>query len=468
MGLGSEAFAIPEDICNTALKHLGSPRITSLTDNSKQAAACQFWYDKDRQAEMRRNVWRFGTRKAALRPVSLSTMLLVPPTWNSTTLYLPGMIVADPVVAGVYWQSSQVDNLNNTPGPDNNYYWDTYVGPLTVYPYDPSTAYYTGELVYKAKGDGAYQVFTCIQQMAPSDILAPMANIAGQTPIIAGVYPILNGICSAYPMQSDPNVRSEWQHNLMYRKDSIVSYKWVMYRSLVDINIGNAPDAALVLWVIGTTYPLGAIVGGSDGFNYQSIVGANVGNNPVTDGGIHWKPLGVPTQKWTTASVGVTSSIQWLALPGATLQNVIFNWPQGSGPVEQSASRNVYRLPNGYLREAPQDPKAGSTSFLGAPSGLMYNDWEYEGNYFTTRDSEPIIYRFCADLRNVPIFDSMFCQGLGCRLAVDMCEELTQSADKIQRVEALYKGFMGEARVVNGIETGPTEPPVDDYISCRL
>jgi len=44
-------------------------------------------------------------------------------------------------------------------------------------------------------------------------------------------------------------------------------------------------------------------------------------------------------------------------------------------------------------RVAPRDPKAGSSSFLGAPSGLEYTDWLYEGNLLISRDVARIMFR---------------------------------------------------------------------------
>jgi hypothetical protein len=45
---------------------------------------------------------------------------------------------------------------------------------------------------------------------------------------------------------------------------------------------------------------------------------------------------------------------------------------------------------------------------------------------------------------------------------------LTQSTTKVEQIEKLYSAFMGEARTVNGIETGATEAPEDDLVTCRL
>ena len=52
-------------------------RIGTLQDPTKNAAECAAAYDKLRRAELRRNCWRFSTRKAALRPMYANTTYLV-------------------------------------------------------------------------------------------------------------------------------------------------------------------------------------------------------------------------------------------------------------------------------------------------------------------------------------------------------------------------------------------------------
>jgi hypothetical protein len=106
-------------------------------------------------------------------------------------------------------------------------------------------------------------------------------------------------------------------------------------------------------------------------------------------------------------------------------------------------------------------------SYLGSPSGLPYDDWIFEGDFITTTDSPVIILRFVADIQDVSLMDPMFCEGLGARIGLEICEPLTQSDSKLGTISQIYKTFMGEARAINGIETGTVEPPLDDYISCR-
>jgi hypothetical protein len=98
----------------------------------------------------------------------------------------------------------------------------------------------------------------------------------------------------------------------------------------------------------------------------------------------------------------------------------------------------------------------------------MYNDWLLESNYLVTQECYPIVLRFVADVQDVTKFDDMFCELLAARIALETVERLTQSTAKAAEIGQMYKTFGTDARIVNGIEVGPVEPPIDDYISCRV
>src|SRR3569832_2091131 len=115
------------DIANRACQRIGAQRISDtlgFTEDSKNASAMYFAYDKLRRAELRANLWKFSTRKAVLRPVDTTTMIIAPAMWSSTTSYRPGAIVSD--AGNTLWISNYPDNLNNAPG--NSFFWDLYVG----------------------------------------------------------------------------------------------------------------------------------------------------------------------------------------------------------------------------------------------------------------------------------------------------------------------------------------------------
>lgn len=321
------------DIANRALQHCGAPRITTFADDSRSASAVSFCYDKLREAELRRNVWVFAIRKAAVRPLDTTTYKLAPAAYNAATTYAAGAVVSS---GGLLWESTAGSNIGQTPGLDASQ-WELYAGPLSIRLFVVNSsavsdvAYFSGELV---RGNGGVDTTT-------------------------------------------------------------------VYRSLVSSNSDVPPSA-------------------------------------------NWLSLG---------TVGVPLSILY---------------PLGAGPVSNAETRNVFMLPNSFLREAPQDPKGGNVSWLGAPHGNAPSDWNYENGYVVSPTSTLLVMRFAASVTRVVTFDPMFCEGLSARIALETCEELTQSSEKMQAIGAQYKLFMNEAREVNGIEVGPVESPEDDYILCRV
>ena len=250
-------------------------------------------------------------------------------------------------------------------------------------------------------------------------------------------------------------------------------------------------------WLIGTTYALGQIAAYDDGHGvrtWQSTVASNLGNTPgdtSTVWSLYFGPKNYelyPTVIAPTAFAAgeviytdsthayislvgnnsdVPPSSNWLQLNG-TLAAYAPLYPAGAGPANDLTTRNVFLLPLGFLREAPQDPKAGFLSFLGAPTERMLKDWVFENGMLVTQDPTAINMRFVADVANVPSMDDMFCEGLGAECGFAVCERVTQSTAKQAACRQAYEEAMTEARIVNGIEQGPTEPPMDEWINCRI
>jgi hypothetical protein len=434
-------FNSTTDIGNRALQHVGNEMITSFADGNARAEAVSFVYGKLRQAELQRNVWSFAIRRACLRPINTNTtngtdtLLLVPALWVGSTTYFVGSLVADE--NGTIWQSNIPNNLGNQPQVSTT--WSEYFGPMTVHAWDSTTTYHPGELVYTAAGDGTNRVY--------------LSLIDGNA--------------------DNPATATAWSATATYYKNEVVTFNLITYMSLIDLNINQEPDLAPALWSSGTTYALNAKVGGSDGTIYQSKANGNLGHDPTLDvTHTFWTNTGV-LNPWTTVFVSGSGSVNWRQIggkefpSGVTVSPLNIVYPLGSGPSSQSSTRNVFRLPAGFLRQAPTDPKAGSTSYLGASWGLAYTDWNFEGNYITSAQTDPIMLRFVADTVDVPTFHPMFCEGLGARIGREICEPLTQSAAKQAEIDRKYQQVMGEARTVNAIETGSDEPPVDDWIAAR-
>jgi hypothetical protein len=244
-----------------------------------------------------------------------------------------------------------------------------------------------------------------------------------------------------------------------------------LYMSLINLNSGNNPANAPVLWAVGTTYAAGNKVGGSDGNIYSSVGSGNTGNNPVTDAGVHWTNTGV-LNPWTTVFTQGGGNDQWLQIGGAAfpfgvaLTPLVIVYPFGVGPSSQSITANAFHLPAGYLRLCSQQPKTGVNN-LGGPSGKDYNDWLIEGNLLVSSDSGPLPFRFITNFTDVARMHTMFCEGLAARVGLEVCETVTQSTAKLQTIGKIYDRWISEAGQVDAIEDGFEDMPDDELISVR-
>jgi len=433
-------YTAPVDIGNRALQHLGAKRMIALTDASKNAAAVANCYDKLRQSELRRNVWRMSIRRAPLRPVDTTTMNLVAGTFDPAKQYLLASIVN---YQGLNYQAQAIIAAGaGTPdvnvGPTA---WLLYFGPVTA------------SLFNNAGGLPAWA--TNVNYAAGTLVVGSDANeysslINGNM----GNNPVTDGGVHWYKVGLAPGTTGYFAGEIVYAPQGPNPS---IYVSLVSQNAVD-PTQGPPAWNSAQVYSKGQTVTQSATI-YQSTIDLNVNQTPTGTGDWVVVPGTQPDHM-----VGS----QWLQLGAAVVTSLQFIYPIGSGPASQTQTRNIFVLPNGFLKRAPQDPKQGGVSYLGSPSGLGYDDWNEEGNYIVSREVQPIVLRFAADLAYVPFFDTMFSEGLAARIALETCEELTQSTDKLNMLMGEYNKFMGEARITNGIETGASEPPEDDWITCRI
>ncbi len=432
-----DLFENAVDIANRALDHCGATRISTTTgfsEISKNARLCSAVYDKLRRFELRRNTWEFATKKVILRAIDANTMLLSPALWVQGTTYFVGSIVAD--ASGQIWISEIPNNLGNQP--ETSEMWAEYFGPMTVSLYASTVSYFTGELVYTTDGDGLARVY--------------QSRESGN--------------------EDDPATATDWDATVTYKKNQVATFSSVAYMSRIDLNLNQTPTSSAADWAIATVYGAGDAVTGSDGVRYTSIAGGNVGNDP-TYSPLTWTNTGILTP-WTIVFTGGTGSLKWLQIGGAEfpmgvgLRTLNIVYPIGAGPSSQSSTRNAFRLPANFLRKCSSDPKAGANSYLGAPTGLYYNDWLFENGYLISgMYNDPIMLRFIADTIDVRTMDDMFCEGLAARIGLEICQSVTQSTDKLKTIASVYENHMTDARLVNAIETGSEEPYVDDYLACR-
>lgn len=162
-------------------------------------------------------------------------------------------------------------------------------------------------------------------------------------------------------------------------------------------------------------------------------------------------------------NTGSPDSTSWVALMGAGLPALFFT-VAGPGVKLTGRARNLFPLPTGYLRAREQDDgKAPGSTNLGTSAGLRFSDMQIEDNYFVSQATTPQVFRFGADITDVTRMDDLFCDGLAHRIAYELAETLTNSSQKVQLAGAAYRLFISDARLINWLEVGNTEPQEEDY-----
>lgn len=144
---------------------------------------------------------------------------------------------------------------------------------------------------------------------------------------------------------------------------------------------------------------------------------------------------------------------------------------------------NYFPLPGDFLMIAPPDQNANVGIGAGAiPAGLIprvpnvglaYSDWQIEimpngTKAIASDDAGPIYLRYVT--RNVieGNFDPNFTEAFAACLAMDTCEQLTQSNAKLQTLEKMHDDAMKKAKQRNAFESMPVLPPVDSWILARM
>lgn len=246
-------------------------------------------------------------------------------------------------------------------------------------------------------------------------------------------------------------------------------------------------------WQIGTTYVVGSVVVDASGDWWQSVVSPNLAITPAS--GASWRRYYGPDvlqpyddelsyfvgdlvqsgaevfMSLVNGNVGVatTVSTSWLDVSGTTLPLTLL-YPIGSGPVTQTTSANVYRLPHGFLRQAPTDPKGGVSPYLGVAAQMAPDDWVIEGDYVVSSDPGPLLLRFVADFVDVFDMDPLFCEMLASRIADELAPKLVDEKLLpiiLRTVDRVYRRNYRRAVTVDGIERGPTQPVMSRYLLVR-
>lgn len=95
-------------------------------------------------------------------------------------------------------------------------------------------------------------------------------------------------------------------------------------------------------------------------------------------------------------------------------------------------------------------------------------DWHVEGGKILTNDGTTINLRYISRVTDPNAMDPLFRDMLACRIAEQICEQVTQSNSKLEAVNAAYKASRAEARRNNAFEQTADAPPTDSWELARL
>ncbi len=235
-----------------------------------------------------------------------------------------------------------------------------------------------------------------------------------------------------------------WAIGTTYNTGDVISYANLLWISRIETNLAQTPGAA------GVNAPWVPYYGQQVAQSYSASVQYYPGDVAFTSSVVYIAVA--PSLNQAQAA----NTTYWHIMAGATKSTIITFSPHGYEK-DPTTLRKIYRLPANFLRLAPQDPKAPGVAHQNVGAGQQYNDWELEAGYIYTADAGPFVMRFVADQVDVSTMDPLLCQAWGTRLALHLCETITQSPDKKREVRDEYVRIINLAKMVNAVEAGTTE-----------
>jgi hypothetical protein len=126
-----------------------------------------------------------------------------------------------------------------------------------------------------------------------------------------------------------------------------------------------------------------------------------------------------------------------------------------------------YQLPNDCVRLVAGGDltSAADSSDYRCPTAGLY---VVEGKRILTNLPAPLAIRYLADITDAASFDSAFVEALAARLAVECCEAITESSQKLQDARLAYRLAIREAGMANAFEKSPEYMAEDSWVTSRL
>ena len=93
--------------------------------------------------------------------------------------------------------------------------------------------------------------------------------------------------------------------------------------------------------------------------------------------------------------------------------------------------------------------------------------WVVEGRKLLSDEGTPLKMRYVRREEDPNTFDSLLVSAIAARLAMELCEELTQSNTKRERAGEEYAAILTIARKADGQEQSPMPFEEDDWVNAR-
>jgi hypothetical protein len=127
----------------------------------------------------------------------------------------------------------------------------------------------------------------------------------------------------------------------------------------------------------------------------------------------------------------------------------------------------AYALPPDFLQTDlvnNQFPTVGQDAYVGEE--LL--DYAFEGGMLLSNFPPPLPLRYVAQITDASLWDIHFAEVLACKLACELCEEITQSDAKRQLATAELRQAVNLALKANAIMRAPVRLQDNEWLLSRL
>jgi hypothetical protein len=128
----------------------------------------------------------------------------------------------------------------------------------------------------------------------------------------------------------------------------------------------------------------------------------------------------------------------------------------------------AYQLPADCLSILSVGDVAPGVDLSDYRTGLDMGLYQLEGRTILTDLPAPLNLRYKARVTDATQFDLAFVEALAARIAMELAEDLTQSAAKREQAGADYRVALREAVAANAIEVAPEVLPDDSWLLARI